>query len=232
MAFSALWQQFFPPAPSFTEKDTPAGSQVGKVFIITGANGGLGLALAKLLYPTGATIYLAGRSPVKIQKAIEEISSSTSPSPETPSTLKSLHLDLSDLESVRPAAAAFAAQESRLDILWNNAGVSVPVEKATKQGLEIHVGANCIAPLLFTQELLPLLQAAAKTAPKNSVRVVWSGSLHIDMTAPPGGVDFERIRNPSTTVTRLDYALSKAGNWFLAVEGARRWGKDGSKQKS
>ena len=36
----ALWQQFYPPAPTFTEKDVAEGSQVGKVFIITGANQG------------------------------------------------------------------------------------------------------------------------------------------------------------------------------------------------
>ncbi|KAJ2989963.1 hypothetical protein NUW58_g3199 [Xylaria curta] len=47
------------------------------------------------------------------------------------------------------------------------------------------------------------------------------------MTSPPGGVDFEHIENPKT-VTRKDYAISKAGNYFLAHEGARRWGKDGS----
>lgn len=41
MSLFSLWQQFFPPAPSFTEKDVVPGSQVGKVFIITGANAGI-----------------------------------------------------------------------------------------------------------------------------------------------------------------------------------------------
>ncbi|RYP44121.1 hypothetical protein DL768_009389 [Monosporascus sp. mg162] len=251
MSFSALWQQFFPPAPTFTEEHIVPGSQVGKVFIVTGANSGtvalktetvhctrkairltgmssgIGLALVKLLYPTGATIYLAGRSPERIQNAITEVTSILSASaPATPAILKSLHLDLSDLTTVKPAAASFAAQETRLDILWNNAGVGCPPETLTKQGLEIHIGANCVAPLLFTQELLPLLRATARSSPENSVRVVWSGSLHIDMTAPKGGVDFERIEHPRV-VSRKDYAASKAGNWFLAVEGAKRWGSDG-----
>ncbi|KAI0853138.1 NAD(P)-binding protein [Daldinia vernicosa] len=228
----ALWQQFYPPAPTFTEKDVGPGSQVGRVFIITGANSGtvpnqlrIGFALVKLLYPTGATIYLAGRSPAKIQAAIAEVSS-VLPPPTTPSNLKPLLLDLSDLKTVKPAAELFAAQETRLDILWNNAGNGCPPGSVTKQGLEAHIGANCVAPLLFTQELLPMLRAAAQTATPSSVRIVWSGSIQIDMSAPQNGVDFTRIEKP-TTVTYEDYGASKAGNWFFAVEGARRWGRYG-----
>ncbi|KAI1409586.1 NAD(P)-binding protein [Hypoxylon sp. FL1857] len=222
---SALWQQFFPPAPTFTEKDVGPGSQVGKVFIITGANSGIGLALVKLLYPTGATIYLAGRSPAKVHAAITEVSS-VLPPPTTPANLKPLFLDLSDLTTIKPAAASFAAQETRLDILWNNAGSTWPPGSVTKQGIEAHVGVHCVAPLLFTQELLPLLRAAAQTAAPGSVRIVWSGSVQIDLFAPLGGVDFARIEK-ATTATMADYGASKAGNWFLTVEGARRWGRHG-----
>lgn len=186
---------------------------------------GIGFALVKLLYRTGATIYLAGRSPQKIQAAIAEITS-VSPSPHTPATLKPLHLDLSDLTTIRPAAASFAAQENRLDILWHNAGGGFPPGSVTKQGFEAHMGSNCVAPLLFTHKLLPLLQAAVRTARKDSVRVIWTGSAQIQMNAPQGGVDFARIEKP-TTVEMQDYAAAKAANWFLAVEGARRWGKDG-----
>ncbi|GAW20238.1 hypothetical protein ANO14919_097370 [Xylariales sp. No.14919] len=225
MGLFEIWQQFFPPAPSFPEKDLAAGSQLDRVFIISGANSGIGLALVKLLYPTGATIYLAGRTIAKIDAAIAQVVS-VSPAPATPATLRSLHLDLSDLATIKPAAAAFAARESRLDVLWNNAGNGCPPGTVTRQGLEAHVGANCVAPLLFTQELLPLLRATARIAPKNSVRVVWSGSVQIEMNAPRGGVDFARIEKPPT-VTYEDYAASKAGNWFLALEGARRWGRDG-----
>lgn len=187
---------------------------------------GLGLGLLKLLYHSDATIYLAGRSREKIQNAINSISSTSTPA--TPATLKSLYLDLSDLTTVKPAAASFAAQETRLDVLWNNAGTNCPSDSVTKQGLEVHVGPNCVAPLLLAQEFLPLLRATARSAPKTTVRVVWSGSLHIDMTAPKGGVDFTRIENPHAhAVDHQDYVASKAGNFFLAAEGARRWGTDG-----
>lgn len=138
-----------------------------------------------------------------------------------------MHLDLDDLTSIKPAAASFAAQEERLDILWNNAGGGFPAGSVTKQGYEAHVGSNCVAPLLFTQELLLQLKAAARTAPKISVRVIRTGSSQIQMSAPKGGVDFARVEKPTTAVEMSDYAAAKAGNWFLTVEGAKRWGKDG-----
>ncbi|KAI0377596.1 NAD(P)-binding protein [Hypomontagnella monticulosa] len=225
-SFLAIFRQFYPPAPpAFTEKDVKPGSQVGRVFIITGANSGIGLELVQVLYPTGATIYLAGRSPSKIQATIARVTSDSPPT-ETPAKLKSLYLDLSDLTTIKRATSQFAAQETRLDILWNNAGNGYCPGSTTKQGLEASVGTNCVAPLLFTQELVPLLQAAAKTAPRNTVRIVWTGSVQIDVNAPHGGIDYERIKKP-TTVTLEEYGASKAGNWFLAVEGAKRWGKYG-----
>jgi len=59
-----LRNQWFPPKPQFTEEDVP--SQIGKVFIVTGGNTGVGYALIKLLYGTGATIYMASRNKVTL----------------------------------------------------------------------------------------------------------------------------------------------------------------------
>ncbi|RYP74339.1 hypothetical protein DL769_004042 [Monosporascus sp. CRB-8-3] len=110
MSFSALWQQSFPPAPTFTEEHIIPSSQVGKVFIITGTNSGLSLALVKLLYLTGATTYLTGRSGRKLQNATNEVTSILSESASTtPAILKSLHLDLPDLMTVESGAASLAA---------------------------------------------------------------------------------------------------------------------------
>ncbi|KAF2253769.1 NAD(P)-binding protein [Trematosphaeria pertusa] len=227
MSLNALWQQFFPPAPTFTEKDVPPGSQGGKVFIVTGTNSGVGFELVKLLYPSGATVYLAGRSREKIEQAISAIQSCY-PGAETPATLRPLHLYLDDLTTVKPAVTAFASQERGLRILWNNAGMGCTTGSSSKQGLESHIGANCVAPLLFTKLLLPYMKTAAKTSNEASVRIVWTGSVRIEMTAPAGGVDMERMESGRTgTDPWTDYAASKAGNLFLAHEAAQRWCRDG-----
>jgi hypothetical protein len=57
--------QGFPPEPTFTAKDVPPGSQASRVFMVTGGNSGIGFELCKILYATGATVYMATRSEVR-----------------------------------------------------------------------------------------------------------------------------------------------------------------------
>lgn len=160
--------QYFPPVPTFTEKDV--GAQTGKVFIITGGDQGVDFELIKMLYPAGAAVYMASRSEERTAEAIKIITSSD---PSNASRLKFIHLDLSDLNSVRSAAQKFAEQETRLGILRNNASVSSePVGSKTKQGVELHIGVNVIAPLLLAQFLHPQLRAAATSSPKARIRVI------------------------------------------------------------
>lgn len=101
-----------------------------------------------------------------------------------------------------------------------------PVGSKTAQEHEIHVGTNCLGPYLFTQLLLPQLREAAKSAPEASVRIVWTSSMMVDALAPWGGIDFAELAAPSSDQNR-NYAISKAGNWLLASEFARRVDGDG-----
>ncbi|KAF3402595.1 hypothetical protein EIK77_006716 [Talaromyces pinophilus] len=223
MALRSMVTQYWPPAPTFTEKNLD--SQTGRVFIVTGGNQGVGFELIKMLYPTGAVIYMASRSRARAEEAIKSVVA-TDPSGAT--RLKFLHLDLNDLNIVRSAAKTFSEQESRLDVLWNNAGVgAVPVGSKTKQGIEAHMGINVIGPLLLTQLLLPKLQAAAAVSPKNSVRVVWSSSWLMESRAPKGGYQLSDIEKGGTNDSHVNYAASKAANWILADETAKRYGEYG-----
>ncbi|EHK97465.1 putative Uncharacterized oxidoreductase [Glarea lozoyensis 74030] len=191
MAFSSWFSQTYPPAPTFSEDDIPR--QNGKVFMVTGGNDGVGLALIKLLYPTGATIYMASRSRSRAKKAISEI---TSTDPSGTARLKFLHIDLADLPTVHSAAATFSAQEERLDILWNNAGVAVqPFGAKTKQGIEVHMGVNVVAHLLLVKLLLPKLRFAAASSRKNGTRVIWTSSHLMELKAPVGGVNLADVEN-------------------------------------
>lgn len=69
-SFRNIWGQLFPPSPTFTEHDVS--SQVGRVFIVTGGNSGIGFQLCKLLYGNGATIYMACRSEVSDCNELED----------------------------------------------------------------------------------------------------------------------------------------------------------------
>jgi retinol dehydrogenase-12 len=116
-----LRSALFPPAPTFTEKDLP--TLAGKVIIITGAAGGVGYELAKMLYAKGGTVYIAARSEKRSMDAISKIKTEI---PKSTGTLMSMVIDLADLATIKPAVDAFLKQEHRLDVLVHNAGIMEP----------------------------------------------------------------------------------------------------------
>lgn len=212
------FSQMFPPHATLTEQNLPG--QKGKVFIVTGGYSGIGYELVQILYRAGGIVYIAGRSEAKAQQCIEEIKASMHDS-STAGRLEFLRLELDDLSTIKASAEAFKAKESKLDVLWNNAGVAMPpVGSVSKQEYELQMATNCLGPLLLTQLLLPLLQSAARESPPGSVRVVWTASLLVDMIAPKGGIIMADLASPPQDQNK-NYAVSKVGNWFLASEMAR-----------
>jgi NAD(P)-dependent dehydrogenase (short-subunit alcohol dehydrogenase family) len=199
---------------------------LGRVHIVTGGYAGCGFELSKILYQHNATVYIAGRSTDKANKAIAAIKEAV---PNSKGKVEFLKLDLSDLSSIKPAAEDFMSRESRLDVLTNNAGVMVPA-KGSKDahGHELQLGTNCLGPFLLSESLLPILQTTAKDAPADSVRVTWAASLAVQF-APTGGVQFDKQGHPTQFYfsNGQDYAQSKTGNVYLASEFGRRYGKDG-----
>lgn len=217
------FSQFFPPAPSFTETSLPNLS--GKVYIVTGASAGIGKELSRLLYTHNATVYLAARSAEKAHAAISWIKEAC---PESKGTLHYLHLDLDDLSGIKASAESFLAKESRLDVLFNNAGVMIPpAGSTTKQGYELQLGTNCVAPFLFTKLLTPILVETAKREAKGSVRVIWVSSLASQMSAPAGGVDMSNLAYKKDVANWTKYGMSKGGNVFHALEFQRKYGGEG-----
>ena len=74
-----------------------------------------------------------------------------------------LQLDLGDPRKVKESAEKFAEKETRLDVLFNNAGVMAPPQGSkSAQGYELHVGTNNVGPHLLTRLLTPMLVATAK----------------------------------------------------------------------
>ena len=88
---------------------------------MTGAYSGIGLELCQILYEHNATVYVAGRSR---SKAADAISNVKTKSPKSSGHLEFLFVDLMDLSSLKSSVETFLAQEDRLDVLVNNAGVS------------------------------------------------------------------------------------------------------------
>ncbi|TVY14192.1 putative oxidoreductase [Lachnellula arida] len=209
-------QFFFIPAAPLTEKNCP--TQTGRVFLVTGGYAGVGFELCKILYAHNATVWIAGRSESKAQKAISSIRKA---SPNSNGHLDFLYLDLSDLSTVKPAVHSFTAQQQRLDVLVNNAGVMYPPEGSTDaQGNELQVGTNCLGPYLLYQLLLPLLTKTASSSPTASVRVVWAASVAVHV-ASPQGIIIDDDGRPTDQGVTSNYGQTKVGNVFLARELAK-----------
>ncbi|KAF4614408.1 hypothetical protein G7Y89_g15328 [Cudoniella acicularis] len=226
-SFKSSWTQFFPPKPTFTDKDVPADLQ-GRVYLVTGANSGMGKDVARVLYAKNAKVYVACRSEEKATKAIAYIKNGA---PKSKGELVFLSLDLADLTKVKSAAQSFLAQESKLHVLYNNAGVMVgPADPPLKtvQGYELALGVNCVGTFLLTKLLTPTLIATARSEPSNTVRVVWLSSFGLGQYAPEErGIDLDNLdyHIPKPHVDR--YGISKCGDWLLGVEYARRHKADG-----
>lgn len=162
---------------------------------------------------------MAARSETKAQASI---AAAKTAHPTSTGELIFLNLDLNDLTTIKSSAQFFLSKEKRLDVLWNNAGVMVPPDDAkTAQVYELQVGTNNVAPFLFTHFLTPILKETAKTAEKNSVRVIWVSSSAATM-APRPAIDLENMdyRVPEGRWTK--YGRSKGGNVLHAAEMARR----------
>ncbi|KAH9206735.1 short-chain dehydrogenase [Leptodontidium sp. 2 PMI_412] len=217
------FSQMFPPDPNFTEKNVP--DQLGKVFIVTGSSSGVGKELAQILYSRNAKVYVAARSQERAIAAIESIKAAF---PKSAGELVFLHLDLNDLATIKKSAEDFLSKETKLDILWNNAGVMVPPQGSkTKQGYELQLGTNNVAPFLFTKLLIPILASTAKVSPPGTVRVVWTSSSSAETFSPPNGVDLSNLDYKTDKSAWHKYGVSKAGNLFHSMEFAKKYGKDG-----
>ena len=192
---------------------------------MTGGYTGLGLALSKVLYQKNATVYVAGRSKEKFDKALESVAKEA---PSSHGKLEFIQLDLADQSTIKASADEFLKREKRLDVLVNNAGVmSPPIGSVDGQGHELMLGTNVLGPWLFTHYLLPVLKSTAVSSPPGTVRVIWAGST-LDF-APAGGVEFdENTDEPKRFPEQSkNYTQTKAANALLASEFALRYGKDG-----
>jgi len=184
----------------------------------------LGKELAKLLYQRNAKVYIAARSETKAMAAMKETQEAY---PDSKGQLQYLHLDLSDLTTIRESSQEFLKRENRLDVLWNNAGVMLPPHGSkTAQGYELQLGVNAIGTFLFSHYLHAIMAITAQTVPKNSVRVVWVSS-GAALTAPTPAIDFTNMDYSREESAYTKYSRSKAGNVIHAAEFARRSADEG-----
>ena len=129
--------------------------QHGRIAVVTGANGGLGLETARQLAAKGAQVVMAVRNQEKAAAAVEEIRT-TAPD----AALELVALDLASQASVRAAAGQIMAAHPSIDLLVNNAGVMATAEAKTVDGFELQLGVDHLGHWSLTALLLPALLRA------------------------------------------------------------------------
>ena len=90
----------------------------GKLAVVTGGNGGIGLGMAKGLASAGASVVIAARNADKAARALDELGELTE-------GVAFIEVDMADESSVREMVESAASLWGRLDIVVNNAGTSV-----------------------------------------------------------------------------------------------------------
>ena len=126
--------------------------QHGRIAVVTGANGGLGLETARQLAAKGAHVVMAVRNQKKAVAAVDEIRAGV-----PDAALEVVALDLASQASVSAAAEQIVAAHTGIDLLINNAGVMGIPEAKTVDGFEMQLGVDHLGHWSLTALLLPEL---------------------------------------------------------------------------
>jgi len=129
-----------------------------RIALVTGANKGIGLEIARQLAQTATSVIIGARNAERARSAVETLSSQGL-------AVESVLLDLNDHASIAAAAETIGAEHGRLDILVNNAGIvdaeDGPPTAAAPEAVRRILDTNFVGTLAVTQAMLPLLRRSS-----------------------------------------------------------------------
>ena len=179
---------------------------VRRYALVTGANKGIGFAIAKGLAEMGMSVWMGARDRARGEAAVAELQAEGL-------DVRLLIMDVADDASVMHAARALGAEIHALDVLINNAGilscVMVPPSQTCLEDMKAVYEVNLFGPVRVTQAFLPLLKAA------DGARIVMMGS---------GVGSLTLITDPTSiysSVNFLDYTSSKVALNAVTVSFAK-----------
>jgi len=127
----------------------------GKVALVTGGSRGIGLMIAEGLVRAGARVYISSRKVDACKAAEAELSKQ--------GVCIAIPCDISTLDGCKVLTAEMEAREDHLDLLVNNAGLTwnMPMEEFHEKAWDRVMNLDVRSPFFLTQQLLPMLRAAA-----------------------------------------------------------------------
>jgi NAD(P)-dependent dehydrogenase (short-subunit alcohol dehydrogenase family) len=188
--------------------------QTGRTAVVTGANGGLGLATARALAAAGATVVIAARNQERAAEAMGRIRDGL-----PQASLELVELDLGSLASVQKAADEILAAHQTVDVLVNNAGVMGIPERRTADGFEMQFGVDHLGHFALTARLMPALVGA----PAGRVVTVTSTAHHMGRAVDPENPNLDGRYGPWRA-----YGQAKLANFHFGLGLDRLLRKAGS----
>jgi len=177
-----------------------------KVVIITGANRGIGKEAVKVVAKLGAKVYMVCRSHDSANEAKEEIIRET-----RNKNIFVRELDLASVDSIKKFVKLFEKEESRTDVLINNAGITSRTKKLNDSGVELTFAINVLGHHYLTKLLVDLLTNSDSPRIIN-VASEYAGGLDLN------DINFDKRRYDTTAA----YKQSKQANRMLTREWAKR----------
>ncbi len=128
----------------------------GKVAIVTGGNGGIGLGMAQGLAQAGAKIAILGRNTTKSQEAAQWLQAKHG------ADALVVTADVSKKDDIDRSVAETLAKFGRIDILFNNAGINIrkPPDVLSLEEWTTVVDANLTSAFLMSKAVYPAMKAA------------------------------------------------------------------------
>jgi len=180
----------------------------GKVAVVTGGNGGLGLETSRQLAAHGALVVIGARNLEKAEAARRDIEA-TVPG----ARLEIRKLDLGSLDSIARFAADVTKAHPRIDLLFNNAGLMAVPEGTTADGFETQFGTNHLGHFALTMRLLPALLSAPSPRVVSTTSTARFAAGEYDLSNP----HMHGCYGPWDA-----YGMSKRANLQFALELDRR----------
>jgi NAD(P)-dependent dehydrogenase (short-subunit alcohol dehydrogenase family) len=201
---------------AWTAADIP--DQSGVIAVVTGANGGLGLEVARELARKGGHVVMAARDQGKAEAAVASIRDQV-----PDASLELQPLDLASQASVREAAKRILAGHGRIDVLVNNAGLMAIPERRTEDGFEMQLAVNHLGHFTLAALLLPALLASEGARVVSVTSTGRHSGRPIDPANPHLAGSYEPWRA---------YGQSKLANVHFALELDRRFRAAGTPARS
>jgi 2-deoxy-D-gluconate 3-dehydrogenase len=157
----------------------------GRVAIVTGGNGGIGLGMARGFAQAGASVVVAGRDSAKSAKAVEELRG-------LGAAAEAIAADVTNEAACRQLVAATVQRFGRLDILVNNAGINIRKQPQDYTAAEWHtvLDTNLTSAFLCSHAAYPEMKKGGRGKMINigSMMSIFGASFTTAYAASKGGL--------------------------------------------